>query len=62
MEIQDLIADLNILRARGATHIAFYRATTWWLDYYPDFAEYLRRISTPMRTPNEMRIYELKKE
>jgi hypothetical protein len=49
-------------RARGATHIVFYRATTWWLDYYPEFAEYLTRTSTPESAPAERRIYELKKQ
>jgi hypothetical protein len=58
----ELIADLKILRARGATHIAFYRATTWWLDYYSEFAEYLARTSTPVMTSREMRIFEFKKE
>jgi 4-amino-4-deoxy-L-arabinose transferase-like glycosyltransferase len=58
----ELIVDLKILRARGATHIAFYRATTWWLDYYPEFAEYLARTSTPVSASKELRIYELKKE
>jgi 4-amino-4-deoxy-L-arabinose transferase-like glycosyltransferase len=57
-----LITDLKSLRVRGATHIAFYRATTWWLDYYPEFAEYLERTSTLVSASREMRIYELKKE
>jgi 4-amino-4-deoxy-L-arabinose transferase-like glycosyltransferase len=59
---EQLIADLKILRARGATHVAFYRATTWWLDYYPGFAEYLARISTPVKAAGQVRIYQLKKE
>lgn len=57
-----LIADLETLRGRGATHVAFYRATTWWLDYYPEFADYLARTSTPVTPPGEIRIYQLNKK
>ena len=54
-----IVANLKELRARGATHLVFYRGTMWWLDYYPDFAEYLARISVLEDATADYRIYRL---
>lgn len=57
-----LIDDLQRLHERGATHLAFYRGTNWWLDYYPRFAEYVARTATPLQTTPAYRIYKLRSE
>ena len=53
------IADLEILRLRGASHIAFYSGTLWWLDYYREFAEYLETHATVQADTSHYKIYAL---
>lgn len=55
----DAIADLERLRSRGATHMAFYSGTFWWLDYYKEFAEHLAQSATLMETTPQFKIYKL---
>ena len=55
----DAIADLESLRHRGATHIAFYSGTLWWLDYYKEFAEHLSATATLQASTPAYRIYRL---
>ena len=56
----DAIADLRRLRADGATHIAFYSGTVWWLDYYQELAAYLTQNSVSVTAPANCRIFELR--
>jgi hypothetical protein len=58
----EAINDLENLRRRGATHIAFYSGTFWWLDYYRKFAEHLDATATAMKSTPEFRIYRLQFE
>ncbi|MEP6603093.1 MAG: glycosyltransferase family 39 protein [Spartobacteria bacterium] len=58
-ESADAIADLEQLRARGATHIVFYSASVWWLDYYKEFAEHLQRTATLTNETPQFKIYRL---
>ncbi|MFL6513503.1 MAG: ArnT family glycosyltransferase [Chthoniobacterales bacterium] len=53
------IADLEHLRQQGATHIAFYSGTRWWLDYYKAFADHLRRSSVPVESNGAYEIFQL---
>lgn len=39
---QAAIAHLDALSAEGATHIVFPETSQWWLQYYEEFANYLR--------------------
>jgi len=54
-----IISDLEELRSRGATHLVFCSGTTWWLDYYEEFADYLARNSTLESATADYRIYKL---
>ncbi len=56
----EAIADLKHLRSQGASHIAFYSGSVWWLDYYVKFAQYLDRSSTLVATGPAYRIFELR--
>lgn len=51
--------DLQNLRARGATHIAFYPDTFWWFAYYTEFAQELDRTATIVPSKPGFRIYRL---
>jgi 4-amino-4-deoxy-L-arabinose transferase-like glycosyltransferase len=56
---QQLIVDLDRLRGRGATHLVFTINTSWWLDYYPEFAQHLGETATPLEVTPQFRIYKL---
>jgi 4-amino-4-deoxy-L-arabinose transferase-like glycosyltransferase len=55
----DAIADLESLRKRGATHIVFYSATFWWLEYYKQFADHLNQTAVAIETMPQFKIYKL---
>ena len=54
-----VISNLEKLRGRGATHLVFYNGTTWWLNYYKEFADYLARNTSLESTTADYRIYNL---
>ena len=54
-----IISNLEELRGRGATHLVFYNGTTWWLDYYKEFADDLGRNASLQSATAEYRIYRL---
>jgi 4-amino-4-deoxy-L-arabinose transferase-like glycosyltransferase len=54
-----IISNLEELRGRGATYLVFYNGTTWWLDYYKEFADYLGRNASLQSETAEYRIYRL---
>ncbi len=56
---QQLIVDLDRLRGRGATHLVFTTNKSWWLDYYPEFAQHLGQTATPLEATSQFRIYKL---
>jgi 4-amino-4-deoxy-L-arabinose transferase-like glycosyltransferase len=56
---QEVIADFEQLRRRGATHFVFTTNTFWWLDYYPEFTRHLAENAEPMEVTAEFRIYKL---
>jgi hypothetical protein len=41
-----IVADLEILRQRGAGYLAIYSGTRWWPDYYKELAQYLAGSAT----------------
>jgi 4-amino-4-deoxy-L-arabinose transferase-like glycosyltransferase len=56
----DAIGDLEKLRGQGATHIAFYSMTVWWLECYPELKRHLDATAKlDESTPND-KIFELK--
>ncbi len=59
LDSAQLIADLEKLRNRGATHLVFYSGTRWWLDYYREFAERLATTATLVEETPEFTIFRL---
>jgi 4-amino-4-deoxy-L-arabinose transferase-like glycosyltransferase len=56
---EQLIADLEKLRKRGANYLVFTSNTSWWLDYYREFAVHLANSAVLMEATGEFRIYKL---
>ncbi|MEY2574710.1 MAG: hypothetical protein QOF80_197 [Verrucomicrobiota bacterium] len=54
-----IIANLEKLRSRGATHLVFYAGTQWWLDYYKEFADHLANTATLVEQTRDFTIYRL---
>jgi 4-amino-4-deoxy-L-arabinose transferase-like glycosyltransferase len=59
LDSAQVIADLEKLRKRGATHLVFYSGTQWWLKYYREFAERLAASGTLVEETPEFTIYKL---
>lgn len=59
LDSAQIIANLEKLRSRGATHLVFYAGTQWWLGYYKEFAEHLARNATLVEETPEFTIYKL---
>ena len=59
LDSAQIIANLEKLRSRGATHLVFYAGTQWWLDYYKEFAEHLATNATLVEQTPEFTIYKL---
>jgi hypothetical protein len=59
LDSAQIIANLEKLRSRGATHLAFYAGTQWWLEYYSEFAAHLASTATLVEQTPEFTIYKL---
>jgi 4-amino-4-deoxy-L-arabinose transferase-like glycosyltransferase len=59
LDSAQVIANLEKLRKRGATHLVFYAGTQWWLKYYREFAERLATSATLVEETPEFTIYRL---
>ncbi|MEY2561989.1 MAG: hypothetical protein QOH88_182 [Verrucomicrobiota bacterium] len=59
LDSAQIIANLEKLRGRGATHLVFYVGTRWWLDYYKEFAERLAASATLVEETPEFTIFKL---
>jgi 4-amino-4-deoxy-L-arabinose transferase-like glycosyltransferase len=59
LDSAQIIANLEKLRGRGATHLVFYAGTQWWLDYYKEFAGHLATNATLVEQTPEFTIYKL---
>jgi 4-amino-4-deoxy-L-arabinose transferase-like glycosyltransferase len=59
LDSAQIIANLEKLRSRGATHLVFYAGTQWWLDYYKEFADHLATSATLVEQTREFTIYKL---
>ena len=59
LDSAQIVANLEKLRSRGATHLVFYAGTQWWTDYYKEFAEHLGRTATLVEQNSEFTIYKL---
>ncbi|MEY2482279.1 MAG: hypothetical protein QOK24_807 [Verrucomicrobiota bacterium] len=59
LDSAQIIANLEKLRGRGATHLVFYVGTRWWLDYYKEFAERLAVSATLVEETPEFTIFKL---
>jgi 4-amino-4-deoxy-L-arabinose transferase-like glycosyltransferase len=53
------IVDLEELRKRGASYLVVTSNTSWWLDYYEQLGEYVRRTATLMDETSDFKIYKL---
>ena len=53
------IADLELLRNKGAKYVVFTSNTAWWLDLYPEFREYVHANSTLIAATSRFGIYRL---
>jgi len=53
------VEHLELIRARGATHLVFTWATAWWLDHYPQFGDHLAGRYRLVRHDDDCVIYEL---
>jgi hypothetical protein len=51
------IIDLEELRKHGASYLVFTSNTSWWLDYYEEFARHLDQTATPMTSNSQFRIF-----
>lgn len=59
LDDEQLIADFDKLRARGAKYLVFSFGTKWWLEYYRSFAAHVARVAIlKEQTPNFV-IYEI---
>src|SRR5882724_1210631 len=56
LDSAQIIANLEKLRSRGATHLVFYAGTQWWLDYYKEFAGHLSTNATLVEANSEFTI------
>jgi hypothetical protein len=54
-----IIADLEKLRSRGATHLVFYAGTDWWPKYYREFGDRLAASATLVEATPKLTIYKL---
>jgi 4-amino-4-deoxy-L-arabinose transferase-like glycosyltransferase len=59
LDSAQIIANLEKLRSRGATHLVFSAGTQWWLDYYKEFADHLATHATLVEQTTEFTIYKL---
>ena len=59
LDSAQIIANLEKLRSRGATHLVFYAGTQWWLEYYREFAEHLAANATLVEQTPEFTIFRL---
>lgn len=59
LDSAQIIANLEKLRSRGATHLVFYAGTQWWLDYYKGFADHLANTATLVEQTPQFTIYRL---
>jgi 4-amino-4-deoxy-L-arabinose transferase-like glycosyltransferase len=55
----EAITDLEKLRKRGATFLAFTYDTSWWLDYYEQLRKYVASNSTVVEETPQFKIYKL---
>ena len=54
-----LIVDLEKLRERGANYLVFTSNTSWWLDYYREFAQNLDQTATLVAANSQFKIFRL---
>jgi 4-amino-4-deoxy-L-arabinose transferase-like glycosyltransferase len=54
-----LIVDLEKLREHGANYLVFTSNTSWWLDYYREFAQHLDQTATLMVANSQFKIFRL---
>jgi Dolichyl-phosphate-mannose-protein mannosyltransferase len=59
LDSAQIVANLEKLRGRGATHLVFYAGTQWWLEYYPEFARHLAMNATLVEQTAEFTIFKL---
>jgi 4-amino-4-deoxy-L-arabinose transferase-like glycosyltransferase len=53
------IADLEVLRSKGASYLVFTSNTAWWLDLYSEFRQRVETTATLIEATSEFKIYRL---
>jgi len=53
------VAQLELARETGLTHLVFIRTTAWWLDHYAGFREHLSASARLVHDDSDCRIYDL---
>jgi hypothetical protein len=56
-----VIAHLELLRARGVTHLVFTAASTWWLQHYAAFGAHLNERYELAYSDTDCTIYDLRR-
>ena len=59
LDSAEAISNLEDLRNRGATYVVFPFRSRWWLDYYNDFATYLKTSAEAVDVTPRFAIYHL---
>ena len=59
LDSAEAISNLEDLRNRGATYLVFPFRSRWWLDYYNDFAVYLKTSTEAVEVTPRFAIYRL---
>ena len=59
LDSAEAISNLEDLRNRGATYLVFPFRSRWWLDYYNDFAAYLKTSAEAVEVTPRFAIYHL---
>jgi hypothetical protein len=60
-ESSQAIADLEALRAEGASYLVFPRSSFWWFRYYPQFGRYLDARYARLRQTPQYLIFDLRR-
>ena len=56
------IRELERMRTRGATFVAFAWMSFWWLDYYAEFAAYVRSRFRPVLKNERLWVFDMRPE
>jgi hypothetical protein len=53
------LRELESLRRHGSRYLVFHRPSLWWLDYYRDFGDYLKKSYLMVRETSDFVVFDL---